>query len=87
MRIDLGGCNTAMAQHALYTADICTIHQEVSSKTVSHRVGTDMFGDSCKFCILTNHSLDTARSESSVASCRVCLTVAAVVEEQRAQAV
>ena len=45
MRIYLGSTDVAVAQHTLYAANIGAIHQEVGRETMSHRVRTDMFGN------------------------------------------
>ncbi len=57
MRVNLGGTDIAVAEHALHTTDVGTIHQKVGGKAVAHGVRADVFGDAREFGIFADHAL------------------------------
>lgn len=87
MGVHLSSGNTAMTQHALDAADICTIHKKISGKAMSHRVGADVFRNTGESCVFADHALDTASAETAVVACRRGYIVSAVTKKERGKVV
>jgi hypothetical protein len=60
VRVYLSRCDAAVSEHALNASDIGTVHKKICCKTMTHRVGAYMLGDSCESGVFTYHSLNAA---------------------------
>lgn len=58
MGIYLCSRNVTVAKHTLHASQIGAVHKEISGKTMSHCVRTDMFCDTGEASVFGDHTLD-----------------------------
>lgn len=60
VRIDLGGRDVGVAQQPLHTADVGAVHEQISRKAVSQRMGCNVFGNARQLGVLFYNPLNAA---------------------------
>lgn len=81
--VNLSGTNVGVAEESLDRADVSAVHEEVGSEGMAEGVGCDMLGDASCASVLLDHTLDAARSETTVISGSINgLEVFAVIEKE-----
>lgn len=83
VRIDLGRTDVTVAEHALNTAEVGAVHEEIGRVTMAHGMRADVLGDAGKPGVLAHHPLDAPGREATVIASGLCGIVAAVAEEKR----
>lgn len=82
VRIDLGGADITVAEHALNTPNIGAVHQQVSRETMPHGVRANVFGDTSTSSIARDYSLDAAwRQTAKITRGISDLLVAAIAQK------
>lgn len=82
--VDLGSTDIGVTEQTLDTAEIGSVHEEVSGKGVTEGVGGDMFGNAGDAFVFVDDALDAAGGETTVVTgVLLCTCVARVIDEER----
>ena len=66
MGVDLGSGDIGVSKHGLNGADVGAIHQEIGGEAMSQSVRGNMFGDTGKFGIFLDDTLDRTGGQTAI---------------------
>ena len=63
VRIDLRGGDVTVAEHGLHATQIGSVHQKVGCEGMPQCMRTDVLGNACQQCVMTDQPLHAARRQ------------------------